>query len=110
MPDLRLEFDSGSVVRACGCGAFTMSPATAGAAGTPAPPELAAMVGRRLADAATVREGFFPNLLGVVLRFDDAGLLVAALDGTWVFANGTTPPSRLGTHDLHVNGWVAAGI
>jgi hypothetical protein len=116
-PDLRLRFDDGQAVRACACaGDFALWPTSTDPATIAAETVPVDVAGRRLTGAATIRRGYLPHLRGVVLRFEELhDLFIAAIDGDWTVANGSTPPQhlidRLGPRwreEIHVNPWIAA--
>lgn len=90
MLDLRLSFEGQPPVTACGCGGdFILVPPALGAdsgasqqpVNGPAIHAFSGVVGRRLTDAATLRDQYLPDVKGVVLRFGDRDLLFAAIDG-----------------------------
>ncbi|MBN1173000.1 MAG: hypothetical protein JXA67_12560 [Micromonosporaceae bacterium] len=117
MPDLRLAFDGGHAVTACGChGEFTLLPApvdgdtvtTAGTTPPPAGSEACECVGRHLTDAATLRRGYLPDLHGILFRFASERLLIAAVDSRWVITTQTTTPEELSSeYALRMNAWIA---
>jgi hypothetical protein len=44
----------------------------------------------------------------VVLRFGDAALFIASVEGRWTVANGCVAPAQMkGGHELRVNRWLA---
>jgi hypothetical protein len=116
MSDLRLDFTGGLSVTACGCGEdFELRPTPpsddSGAASPPADvsyaSEVSEVAGRELTDAATVRHGYFPDLRGVVLRFGDTAVFIAAVEGRWTVANGSGAPAQMnGGDELRVNRWL----
>jgi hypothetical protein len=119
MLDLRMDFDGPTSVAACGCNeTFQLLPAPPTdrykASSLHAEQLFAAQVseiaGRKLTDAGTVRYRNFPDLRGVVLRFDDAVLFVAAVQGRWTVVNGFMPPAQIvDGEELRLNNWLFEG-
>lgn len=110
MPDLRLGFERQPAVTACACtGDFYFLPdrsrqTVALGAVAQAPDQL-------LRAAATIRQGYLPSLMGVVLRFADGDLYLAGVKGAWIAAFGSDGFQRrldeLGGADARLNSWIA---
>lgn len=117
MEDMRISLENGPTVIACGCaGEFSLLPAMADEDPTAASPEgkdesltraMSEIVGQQLTDATTIRHRFLPDVLGVVLRFNDNDLFIATVDGQWTIQAGATPPAQL-RNEVHVNAWLTA--
>lgn len=123
MQDLRLHFGGQPTLTACGCGeVFSLRPAVMSDDAEAQEPHVdgwlanavSELVGRPLTDAATIRHRYLPHLKGVVLRFGDRALFIAAIDGRWTVAKGSTPPQQLMNSlgpqrqdEIHVNPWLA---
>jgi hypothetical protein len=121
MPDMRLHFEDQPTVTACSCaGEFGLLPPITNPAAKEAPPvdesqthAVAAVAGRELTNAATVRHRYLPFVRGVVLRFGERGLFIVAIDGAWTVAEGWEPPRQLRDalgpdrkDEIYVNPWL----